>query len=92
VGNYTYFLIIGGGKMKVLRYFDGEYKIAISELTTDQAARILTALDQVDSELADEIRTAIKEGKNARNHKKNQRIYGGKKSQPAGNGKANRSQ
>ena len=54
--------------MKVLRYFDGEYKIAISELTTDQAARILTALDQVGSELADEIRAVIKEGKNARNN------------------------
>ena len=92
MGNYTYFLILGGEKMKILRYFDGKYKVNISELTTDQAARILTALDQVDSELADEIRTAIKEGKNARNHKKNQRIYGGKKSQPAGNGKVNRSQ
>jgi hypothetical protein len=68
VGNYTYFLILGGGRMKVLRYFDGKYKIAISELTTDQAARILTALDQVDSELADEIRAAIKEGNNARDN------------------------
>jgi hypothetical protein len=68
VGNYTYFLILGGGRMKVLRCFDGKYKIAISELTTDQAARILTALDQVDSELADEIRAAIKEGNNARDN------------------------
>ena len=68
MGNYTYFLILGGGRMKVLRYFNGEYKIAISELTTDQAARILTALDQVDSELADEIRAAIKEGNNARDN------------------------
>jgi hypothetical protein len=68
VGNYAYFLFLGGGRMKVLRYFDGEYKIAISELTTDQAARILTALDQVGSELADEIRAAIKEGNNARDN------------------------
>lgn len=54
--------------MKVLRYFDGEYKIAISELTVDQAAEILTTPEEANSELAEEIRTAIKEGKNARDN------------------------
>jgi len=49
--------------MKVLLYFDGEQKVNISGLTVDQAARILTALDNVGSELADEIRQAIGGGK-----------------------------
>ena len=58
--------------MKILRYFDGKYKVNISGLTINQAAEILTALDKVGNKLlADKIRAAIKEGNNARNHKEN---------------------